>query len=134
MSPSGEYQLGYTLIVPLFRYFQKVDGVWKLDTKTLRANLQTIAELDRPVVVHLSRTHFTFSGLEFSRELALEERNLQWTRSGPAVPSDYFNVPIVAWTLADRDAPVNVARRDAMNAAIDACATYPSRLASASSR
>ena len=125
VSPSGEYQLGYTLIVPLFRYFQKVDGAWTLDVETLRANMQTISEVDRPVVVHLSGTHFTFSGVEFSRELAQDERNLQWTRSGPAVPSDYFNVPIVAWTLADTNAPVNVARREAMNAAIDALCDLP---------
>ena len=125
VSASGEYKLGYTLIVPLFRYFKKVDGLWKLDTETLRANLATIGDVDRPVVVHLSSTHFTFSGMEFSRELAQDDRNLQWTREGPARPDDYFNVPIVAWTLADANAPVNVMRRHAMNGAIDALCTLP---------
>jgi Beta-galactosidase len=124
-SPSGEYQLGYTLIVPLFRYFTKVNGAWKLDTDMLKANLATIADVDRPVVVHLSSTHFTYAGLDFSRELAQDTRNLQWTRSGPVVPSDYFNVAINAWTLADFNAPVNVARREAMNGAIDALCTLP---------
>lgn len=128
VSASGEYKLGYTLIVPLFRYFKKFDGLWKLDTETLKANLATIGEVDRPVVVHLSSTHFTFSGMEFSRELAQDDRNLQWTRDGPAKPDDYFNVPIVAWTLADANAPVNVMRRHAMNGAIDALCGLPAAL------
>jgi hypothetical protein len=124
-SPSGQYQLGYTLIVPLFRYFRQVDGAWVLDEGMLRANLQTIAQVERPVVVHLSSTHFAFSGLAFSRALARDARNLQWTRKGPARPADFFTVPVVPWTLADADAPVNKLRRQAFGAAVDALCALP---------
>jgi hypothetical protein len=124
-SPSGAYLLGYTLIVPAFRYFTKVNGAWEVDRAMLAANLATIQDLDRPVVVHLSATHFAYSGMELTRELAQDERNLQWTRDGPAHPFDYFNVPIIAWSLADQSAPVSVLRRQLFHAAIDALCELP---------
>ena len=34
-----------------------------------------------------------------------------WTRTSPATPDDYFTLPIIAWTLADQNAPVNILRR-----------------------
>ena len=124
-SPSGRYELGYTLIVPILRYFKKVDGAWMLDAQALRANLATINDVDRPVIVHLSATHFVYAAEELSRELALDPRNLMWTRNGPATPQDYFNIPIVAWSLADQGSPMNVMRRQAFDAAVDALCALP---------
>ena len=125
ISPSGKYQLGYTLTMPMFRYFKKVNDKWELDNETLKANLTTITEVDRPVVVYLSGNHFTDAGLVLSAELANDSRNLMWTRSGPLLPDDYFHNPVIAWTLTDQTAPVNVMRRQVVNAAVDAICSLP---------
>lgn len=124
-SPSGKYQLGYTLTMPMFRYFKKVNDKWELDTETLTANLTTITDVERPVVIYLSANHFTDAGLALSAELAKDTRNLMWTRSGPLLPDDYFNNPVIAWTLSDQTAPVNVMRRQVFHAAVDAICSLP---------
>jgi hypothetical protein len=124
-SPSGRYELGYTLNVPILRYFSKVDGKWVLDLDRMKANLATIAEVDRRVVVYLQASHFVYAAQELVLELMQDPRNLTWTRSGPVTPEDYNNVPMVGWTLADQMAPINVMRREAFNAAIDTLCALP---------
>ncbi|MEB0055547.1 beta-galactosidase [Variovorax sp. LG9.2] len=124
-SPSGQYMLGYTLSLPLMRYFKKVNSVWQLDAETLKANLKVITEVDRPVVVYLSANHFTDGGVELSNELARDQRNLMWTRKGPLVPDDYFNHPVVAWTLSDQTAPITLMRKQVFSAAVQAICELP---------
>jgi hypothetical protein len=125
LSPSGKYQLGYTLNVPLFRYFKKVDGSWKFDAGTLMENLSTIADVDRPVVIYLSCNHFIDAGMELCRELAQDPANLMWNRNGPMLAGTYFNCSIVAWTLTDQGAPVNVLRRQAFEGAMEVICALP---------
>jgi Beta-galactosidase len=124
-SPSGKYQLGYTLHVPLMWYFKKVGTQWVLDTDILKANLSIISDVDRPVVVYLSENHFTDASLALRAELAQDPRNLMWTRSGPLDPDNYFNHPVIAWTLSDQSAPINVMRKQVFGAAVDAICNLP---------
>ena len=124
-SPSGDYELGYTLNVPILRYFSKIDGKWILDFERMKANFATIAEVDRRVVVYLQASHFVYAAQELVEELMQDPRNLMWTRSGPVMPLDYHNVPMVGWSLADQSAPINVMRREAFNAAIDTLCALP---------
>lgn len=125
VSSSGNYELGYALSVPLMRYFKKVNGVWQLDAEMLKANLDVISHVDRSVVVYLSANHFTDGGLELSADLAQDQRNLMWTRKGPMVPDAYFNYPVIAWTLSDQTAPINVMRKQVFNAAVDSICALP---------
>lgn len=124
-SPNGRFQLGYTLIVPMSRYFRRSPSGWELDVDTLRASLAVIGDSERPVVVHLSGTHFDISGFEMSRELAADPNNVMWTRDGPARSADYFGVEVTGWTLADLDAPVNRLRGQAFVAAVEALCALP---------
>jgi hypothetical protein len=125
LSPSGRYELGYTLAVPLFRYFQVDHGHWKFDAKALAANLGVITEVNRRVVVYLSANHFTDAGVQLSRELASDPRNLMWSRNGPMRPDDYFSHPVIAWTLTDREAPITQMRVQAFRAALEAVCALP---------
>jgi hypothetical protein len=125
VSPSGRYRLGYTLNVPLMRYFRRADGGWRFDAAALGENLRTIDAVDRPVVVYLSMNHFADANRELCHELAADRRNLMWNRHGPLRPDDYFDNPVIAWTLTDHDAPVNVMRRRAFADAVGAIAALP---------
>jgi hypothetical protein len=118
VSPSGRFALGYTLNIPLLRYFTRGETGWTLDIAVLRNTIRTIADLDRPVVVYLSANHFTDANAELVDELASDPTNLMWGRDGPLPPDDYFNHPIVAWTLSDFDAPISRMR---MRAVREAC-------------
>jgi hypothetical protein len=125
VSPSGNYQLGYTLIVPLMRYFKQHDSQWVLDREELRNGLSTISGVNRKVVVYLSANHFTDAGVKLSAELARDPANLMWTRSGPMFPDSYFDHPIVAWSLSDPDAPITKLRREVFKAAVEEICQLP---------
>ena len=125
ISPSGKYQLGYTLNLPLFGLFRKQGQEWVVDTEKLQWALGNISAVDRPVVVFLSSDHFNVGGLEFAQELAQDPRNLMWSRGGPMVAGQYFDFATIAWTLTDQDAPVTKYRLQIFNAAIDAICALP---------
>lgn len=130
LSKSGRYQLGYTLNLPVFRYFKKVGARWVFDQDFLAHSLSTITDVDRPVVIFLSADHFAVTNDALTAELAADPRNLMWTRDGPMQPKNYFTNPIVAWTLADQRATVNLMRTEAFNATRDAiCRLPPATLA-----
>lgn len=125
VSPSGKYQLGYTLIVPLFRYFSKSGGDWGFDFDSLRENLTTITDIDRPVVVYLSSNHFADSGKALCNELAQDPVNLMWNRDGPMRADTYFDSAVIPWTLENETAPVSAMRRQAFTAAVNAINALP---------
>lgn len=125
ISPSGRYELGYTLGVPLLRYFTKQDGAWVVDRAALRNGLRTICEVNRKVVVYLSANHFTDAGAELSMELARDPANLMWTRAGPMFPDSYFNHPVIAWTMSNDEAGITRFRREAFKAAIEEIGRLP---------
>ncbi|MCP1468497.1 hypothetical protein J3E64_000164 [Sphingobium sp. OAS761] len=116
-SPSGRYSLGYTLNIPLLRYFRKGDDGWHLDEGLLTHDIHTIEAVDRDVVIYLSANHFTDANVPLVRELAGDPANLMWNRDGPLAPDDYFNHPIVAWTLSNYSAPITRMREQAFRAA-----------------
>jgi hypothetical protein len=124
-SPSGRYLLGYTLIVPLFRYFRKQDGRWQFQTAIVAQNLATIAAVGRPVVLYLSSNHFIDSGRELCLELAQDPANLMANAAGPLQPDRYFDSALIPWTLVDQTAPVNVLRREAFEKVLTAIAALP---------
>lgn len=124
-SPSGRFELGYTFIVPLLRLYTKTDGSWRLDQHAIDVALSTIQDVDRPVVLHLSATHFNYEDEAFAAELATNPRNLMWTQKGPLQSETYIATPIHAWTLADSDAPVNLYRREAFRAVLDSACRLP---------
>jgi len=70
LSSSGAYQLGYTMNIPLFRYYRKIDGKWVFDESALAKNLTTIAGVNRPVVLYLSSNHFIESNTLLAAELS----------------------------------------------------------------
>jgi Beta-galactosidase len=125
ISPSGHYQLGYTMEIPLFRYYKKDNGQWVFDQKSLLNNLSTISNVDRPVVLYLSSNHFVDSNESLASDLAKDPRNLMWTRDGPLNLGGYFGVPTVAWNLDDSEAPVNILRKKALRSTVDAICNLP---------
>ena len=119
-SPSHRYALGYILPLPLMRYFVKRDGTWQIDQKLLQNDLSLLRDVDRPAVLYFSANHFTDSGTALAKSLAADPRNLMWTSKGPLNDANYFAISITAWTIADDQAPVNVMRRQAFAAALEA--------------
>ena len=124
VSPSGKYSLGYTLIVPLMRYFYKTEsGQLGFNNDAMLINLSTVNDVDRPVVIYLSLNHFTDSNVDLCNEIARDETNVMWNRDGPLEKSDYFNNLVIPWTLSDMDAQINIMRIYAFKKASKAIAS-----------
>lgn len=125
-SPSGNFQLGYTLDMPLLRYVKQINGQWVVDQSLLSNNLQLLVDVNRPAVIYLSSNHFTDSNQSAAFQLASNPQNIMWTREGPLAPDIYFGSPIIAWTLYDQTAPITLLRKEAFAAAINAICRLPS--------
>ena len=120
LSPSGHFALGYTLDLPLMRFYATTPTGWVLDTRSIDLAVRTIHDVKRKVVVYLSANHFTDGGLALSDSLAGDPANLMWTKSGPLKPERYFSVAMHAWTLSNPDAPITKMRKAAFSAMLGA--------------
>lgn len=119
-SPSHKYALGYVLDVPLLRYVSGHSGNWEVDAHALQTTINTIAEVNRPVVVYLSLNHFAEVATQVATELAKDDRNLMYTPRGPLRGNSYYVVSVHAWTLANKDAPITKLREQLFGAATKA--------------
>lgn len=103
----GNFELGYTLTLPLFRYYQQdSNGKWFVNKSFLNHDIDVIRHINRPVNIYLSLNHFTDSNEKLSRELATDSRNIMWDAHGPMPISDYFGYPVIPWTISDFNAPI----------------------------
>jgi hypothetical protein len=127
LSPSGDFALGYTLTVPLLRYFTQANGEWKFDQERLAHTLSSIEAVNRPVVVYLFSTHFAADENPASLEqtLADDPANLMMFSDGRPAQDTYFQTTINPWTIADMNAPINQYREQGLKQALDALCALP---------
>ncbi|RLJ38456.1 beta-galactosidase [Acidovorax sp. 106] len=132
--PSGapkppRYPVGYTLPVPLLQLFEEKAGSWQLNQERIARLARTVRDTDRPVVVYLFATHFA-SHAPLEQALAQDPRNLAQTRDGAMPPGSYYGEPVYYWNIADPDAPVNLRRKEAASAMVQAlCRLEPKQRA-----
>lgn len=126
-SPNGEVSLGYTLSIPLLRYFEKDGSRWSFDHERLYYALSTLREVNRPTVIYLFSTHFTTdkrpSSLE--QELSRDPKNLMTFAGGKIARDTYFNAAINPWTISNLEAPINQYRAIAIREVIKAVCELP---------
>lgn len=120
ISKNGQYEVGYTLHVPLLRLFQKNDrGEWVVDSAAASRIARTISDVDRPVLIYLFSTHFSVGG-ELEAELFLDPSNLAHTKNGPLPKDRYYHLDIFPWTVSRTDNALTHYRKEAIRAVLDA--------------
>lgn len=117
-SISGKFELGYTLNLPLFKFYKRRHGIWEIDLIELRKKIEIILNVDNKVVIYLSLNHFTDANVELCRELLLDSKNLMFNSNGPMKEQNYFNVPLIPWTISDYSAPITELRINIFRAAL----------------
>ena len=111
----GQVQVGYTLTVPLLGMFRAEGDDWVIDEAKLQPMLDLIEEVDRPVVIYLSSSHFDTIG-PLPEALRQDPRNFMQYADGSVPQLGYFGFPISAYTLlTDPDIPVNRYRFKALH-------------------
>lgn len=124
-STPQSWELGYTLPVPLLQLFKAQEDGWQIDQPLVDKLARTVRDSARPVVVYLFATHFA-SHAPLEQVLAADPRNLAQTREGPMPVGKYYGEPVYYWNIADPQAPINLRRKQAAAAMVEAlCALEP---------
>lgn len=98
-SRSPDFELGYTLNVPLLKLFKKQGDDWVIDRELLGRVVRTVRDADRPAILYLFSTHFG-QDAPIEAALAADPANLSWTPQGPLPEGSFYGSPIYNWSLA----------------------------------
>ncbi|GAB4397028.1 MAG: hypothetical protein OHK0048_03900 [Rhodoferax sp.] len=124
LGPQSQWQLGYTLKVPLLALWRKTADGWALDREAIAHVVNTVRETPRPVVLYAFSTHFA-TGAPLEAELAKDPANMAELPSGPMGTGQYFGQPIYPWSVARTDTPLTQVRSQTLRALADALCTLP---------
>ena len=58
IKPQENWELGYTLPVPLLQLFKEQEGEWQIDQPLVNKLARTVRDSERPAVLYLFATHF----------------------------------------------------------------------------
>jgi hypothetical protein len=124
-SPNGHYELGYTLNVPLLKFWVQRDGQWALDRPAIARMVKTIEQSDRRLILYFFSTHFS-SAAPIEPVLAADPANVAFTQSGPLGMGKHFGMDVYPWSVARTDNSLTRARTEVIQAFIDAVCQHPS--------
>ncbi len=118
VSPSGKYELGYTLQVPLLQLLQPIGNDWVVNIPAVQRLVRTLRDVDRPAVLYLFSTHF---GIEapIQDALAQDPANLATTPQGPMPNDTYDGMVIYPWSVARTDNEITGRRAQVISALIE---------------
>jgi len=122
--PSSPYRLGYTFGVSLLQLYEKQGNRWTLQQDRIDSIFKTILEVEKPMVLYLMLNHFD-AGSPLAKELAKDKQNLMFALNGKPPLTEYFNSPVIPYTLEiDEDIPVNQYRFSALRALARSIAVF----------
>ena len=122
----GNYELGYTLNVPLFMLFHVNGSTIQLNQEAVQRVAQAVNNVDRPVILYLFQNHFGVNS-PAEKILAQNPDNLLHTRAGPLAIDRYYSVNIYPWTFTNTHNDITRFREQAFNALLDAVCKLPAR-------
>lgn len=101
-SVNSQYELGYTLVVPVLGLLNDVNGRWLVNQVAIDRLMKTIRDTDRKVVLYLFSTHFSLP-TQLEELLAKDVSNLAVTPSGPMSKDKYYGMDVYPWSIARTD-------------------------------
>lgn len=123
----GDYRLGYTLYVPLFKLFTLQQDRFEINPAFAKRIAHSIRDVDRPVILYLFSDHFGVDS-PFEDILAKNPENILQTTAGP-LPIDKFGVvKVFPWSFVNLDNQITRLREQAMGAVLDEVCALPDRV------
>lgn len=120
----GDFQMGYTLNVPLFLLFKESHSGYTINRESVDRIARTIQNVDHPVVLYLFSNHFSVGGA-LEQSLAQNPENLLLSRSGPMAVDYYYGAKVYPWNFVNIEAPVTKMREQAIHAVLDRVCSLP---------
>lgn len=114
-SNASDYELGYTLNVPLLRLFKERDGDWVIDKELLGRVVRTLRDTERPAILYLFSTHFG-QDAPIEPSLAADSSNLSQTPAGLLPKDTFYGADIYNWSLASTRTAISARRVQAAQA------------------
>lgn len=113
-----DYELGYTLHIPLLQLFHFINGQWEINNIIVSKVIRTICDTSRPVILYFFSTHFS-AHAPIEKYLAKDDRNLLKTQDGPLEESVYYGDPIYNWSFSTTNNEITSRRVQAIQAIIN---------------
>jgi hypothetical protein len=125
--PVGNFQLGYTLNVPLLHLFELQGEELKINKDAVNRIAKTIKNVDRPVVLYLFSDHFEVDS-PVENALAKNPDNLLFSKNGPMPVDSYYGSKVYPWAFTNVNNQVTHLREVAVNAVLDRVCYLPRRI------
>ena len=123
-SGTGNWQLGYTLQVPLLALLQPDQNDWRVNRQAIDRIVRTVLDNPRPLVLYLFSTHFGVNA-PIEPVLAQNPDNLASTPQGTLPTDTYYTLPIYPWSLARTDNPITQYRVQVIQALLQNLCELP---------
>lgn len=123
-SRNGQYELGYTLNVPLLKLLVERNGQWVPDTQEMNRLVKTIAQTDRRLILYLFSTHFSVSA-PIEPILAADRANIAHTFKGPLGVDKHYGMDVYPWSIARTDNSLTQSRMLVIRAFVQAMCDQP---------
>lgn len=118
------WELGYTLQVPLLSMLQATGGEWQVNRLAIESIVRTVRDNPRPLVLYLFGTHFSVNS-PIEPPLAQDPDNVAQTQLGPMSTDTYYGQPIYPWSVARTDNSITRYRVKVVQAVVEALCTLP---------
>jgi hypothetical protein len=98
--PHDQVQVGYTLTLPLYNYFEKKGNIWQFNRKHIAKILNQAARIQRPFVVYIAADHF-FGDSPYGAYLASLPQSLMQFQDGSVPKETYFKTGLVPFRISN---------------------------------
>ncbi|MDO9315233.1 MAG: hypothetical protein Q7T97_11870 [Burkholderiaceae bacterium] len=117
-SSNGQFELGYTLHIPLLRLLKQEGTQWTVDLSAVKRMIGALHDDDRPAIVYFFSTHFQV-GAPIEAVLASDPGNLSESSVGPMSRDKYYGDAIYPWTFATTENELTRRRVQVIDALVD---------------
>lgn len=121
-----DWQLGYTLKVPLLSLLKRDGPGWQVDKQAIDRIMRTIRDNPRALVLYLFSTHFS-DNAPIEAELVKDPDNVAYTSIGPLSQDTYYGQPIYPWSVARTDNAITRYRSQVVDALLNRLCSLPSQ-------
>jgi len=126
VSANGQFEVGYTMPVPLLQLLVPSGSSWQIDQRAVARLALTVQETNRPVVLHLFSTHFGI-GAPIEEHLSKDPANMSTSTLGSMTRDRYYSINVYPWTFASTNNDITRYRQMAIGRFLDSICQLPAR-------
>jgi hypothetical protein len=124
VSANGQFEVGYTMPVPLLQLLVPAGSSWQVDQRAVERLARTVQETNRPVVLHLFSTHFGI-GAPIEEALSRDPANMSTSTLGSMTRDRYYSISVYPWAFASTSNDITRYRQMAIGQVLESICHLP---------